>query len=100
MSYLLRYYHLTFRKGACEMPKKRSYTNLPGFDVVISKRGFTRRFLAKQLGLRYKVLWGIVSGTMKRIDPNILRSMAETLGCTTDELLYPPPSDDGGTRAA
>jgi DNA-binding Xre family transcriptional regulator len=72
------------------MPKVCSDAGLPGFNAIISKRGIKRQFLAEQLGIQYKALWGIVSGYMKRIDPTILRHMAEALGCTTDELLYPP----------
>jgi DNA-binding Xre family transcriptional regulator len=69
-------------------------SGLPGFNAVVEKKGLKRIFIATQLGIPYKALWGIVSGTMKRIDPTILRKMAELLECSTDDLLYPPSDNE------
>jgi DNA-binding Xre family transcriptional regulator len=66
----------------------------------MSKKGIRRDFLAKQLHVTYGTLWKIVSGAMKRIDPALLRKMAEVLDCRTDDLLYPPPQDGGETSSA
>jgi DNA-binding Xre family transcriptional regulator len=72
------------------MPRRGRINGLPGFEHAISEKGIQRKFLARKLNVSYATLWKMVSGAMKRIDPAILRRMAELLDCTTDELLYPP----------
>ncbi len=64
---------------------------LPGFEFAISKKGILRKDLAEKIGISYQGLWKIVSGELKRIDPEILKRIACELDCSVDFLLTNPP---------
>ena len=67
---------------------------LPNLDFFITQKRMTRKEIADELGISYIAFWKYVKGRTKNIHPEMLRKLANLLGCSIDDLLSESLPDD------
>ncbi|MBQ3216007.1 MAG: helix-turn-helix transcriptional regulator [Oscillospiraceae bacterium] len=77
------------------MDELRSVVNIGSYGNVtihlkelIEKKGITRYRLAKLADTRFEVVEKWCSGTVERIDADILARFCHILGCNIDDILH------------